>query len=136
LIRMVHGKTYRLPNSNRPVAPADVDESGPKPVHSKTREELVVSWEKMSKSKYNGIDPEVRSEVLQIPQQICLHPRQKVVSEYGSDTVRLFLLFKAPVDQIVDWDDNQVRFELRWTGAVGWNDANAFVCRFKALLDL
>lgn len=34
--------------------------------------------------------------------------KQRVVDEYGADTVRLFLLFKAPVDQVVDWDANQV----------------------------
>ena len=35
------------------------------------------SWEKMSKSKYNGVDP------------------QEVLQEYGADTVRVFMLFKV-----------------------------------------
>lgn len=42
-----------------------------------TEIELEVSWEKMSKSKYNGVDPET------------------VISLYGADTIRLFLLFKV-----------------------------------------
>jgi leucyl-tRNA synthetase len=42
-----------------------------------TETELEVSWEKMSKSKYNGVNPET------------------VVSLYGADTIRLFLLFKV-----------------------------------------
>jgi len=32
---------------------------GPVPVEASTQEELVVEWEKMSKSKYNGVDPQV-----------------------------------------------------------------------------
>ena len=35
--------------------------SGDKPRESATGEEVLVQWEKMSKSKYNGVDPQVRS---------------------------------------------------------------------------
>lgn len=33
--------------------------TGEKPVEKGTREEVLVQWEKMSKSKYNGVDPQV-----------------------------------------------------------------------------
>jgi len=33
--------------------------SGSAPVEASTKEELIVEWEKMSKSKYNGVDPQV-----------------------------------------------------------------------------
>jgi len=33
---------------------------GSVPVEASTKEELIVEWEKMSKSKYNGIDPQVK----------------------------------------------------------------------------
>jgi len=33
--------------------------SGPVPVEASSKEELIVEWEKMSKSKYNGVDPQV-----------------------------------------------------------------------------
>ena len=32
---------------------------GSVPVEASTKEELIVDWEKMSKSKYNGVDPQV-----------------------------------------------------------------------------
>lgn len=59
---------------------------GPVPVHAKTRERLVVTWEKMSKSKHNGADPE------------------EVVGQHGVDTVRLYLLFAAPPEKDILWD--------------------------------
>lgn len=40
----------------------------------------------MSKSKYNGIDPE------------------EIVKEYGIDTLRLYILFAAPPEQDILWD--------------------------------
>lgn len=33
--------------------------TGEKPVEKGTGEEVLVQWEKMSKSKYNGVDPQV-----------------------------------------------------------------------------
>ncbi|MDR6983362.1 leucyl-tRNA synthetase [Rheinheimera pacifica] len=45
---------------------------------------------KMSKSKNNGIDP------------------QKVIDQYGADTVRLFMMFTAPPEQTLEWSDSAV----------------------------
>ena len=44
---------------------------------SGTCEDIKESWEKMSKSKHNGVDP------------------HDVIEKYGADTVRLFMLFKV-----------------------------------------
>ena len=94
---MVHGKTFRLPSSERPVSHDRVTErSDGSAVLTETGQSLNVTWEKMSKSKYNGVDP------------------VQVVQEFGADTIRLFLLFKAPVDQVLDWDTNQIVGQLRW----------------------
>lgn len=43
---------------------------------------------KMSKSKNNGIDPQV------------------MIDRYGADTVRLFMMFAAPPDQSLEWSDS------------------------------
>lgn len=45
---------------------------------------------KMSKSKNNGIDP------------------QKVIDQYGADTVRLFMMFSSPPEQTLEWSDSAV----------------------------
>jgi leucyl-tRNA synthetase len=45
---------------------------------------------KMSKSKNNGIDP------------------QTMVSKYGADTVRLFMMFAAPPEMTLEWSDSGV----------------------------
>uniref|UniRef100_A0A674A3Z6 leucine--tRNA ligase n=1 Tax=Salmo trutta TaxID=8032 RepID=A0A674A3Z6_SALTR len=47
---------------------------------------LQVTWEKMSKSKHNGLDA------------------QEVVQQYGIDTVRLYVLYAAPPEQDILWD--------------------------------
>lgn len=45
-----------------------------------------MTWEKMSKSKHNGVDPEA------------------VVEQYGIDTIRLYILFAAPPEKDILWD--------------------------------
>lgn len=55
--------------------------------------------EKMSKSKNNGVDPQV------------------MVEKFGADTVRLFSMFAAPPEQSLDWSESGVegmyRFQRR-----------------------
>jgi leucyl-tRNA synthetase len=46
--------------------------------------------EKMSKSKNNGVDP------------------QLLIDRYGADTVRLYTMFTAPPDQTLEWSDEGV----------------------------
>ncbi|RXN25769.1 putative leucine--tRNA mitochondrial [Labeo rohita] len=60
--------------------------AGPEPVQRDTGSQLQVTWEKMSKSKHNGLDP------------------QEVVQQYGIDTMRLYLLYAAPPEQDILWD--------------------------------
>ncbi|MFZ5467475.1 MAG: leucine--tRNA ligase [Pseudomonadota bacterium] len=48
---------------------------------------IVGGTEKMSKSKNNGVDP------------------QAMIDRYGADTVRLFMMFAAPPEQMLEWSD-------------------------------
>ena len=59
---------------------------GEEPVGRDGQQPLQVTWEKMSKSKHNGLDP------------------QDVVTQYGIDTVRLYILYAAPPEQDILWD--------------------------------
>ena len=50
---MVQGKTHRLKESGRYLKPNEVESK------QFGDTEVEVSWEKMSKSKFNGVEPEV-----------------------------------------------------------------------------
>jgi len=71
---MVRGKSYRVKGSQRYLKPEDTMESEGKTFESGTGSPVVVEWEKMSKSKYNGVDPSA------------------LINKYGCDTVRMMIL--------------------------------------------
>jgi leucyl-tRNA synthetase len=52
--------------------------------------------EKMSKSKNNGVDPQI------------------LIDSYGADTARLFMMFAAPPDQQLEWSDAGVEGAFRF----------------------
>ncbi|WP_031434893.1 leucine--tRNA ligase [Methylomarinum vadi] len=52
--------------------------------------------EKMSKSKNNGVDP------------------QMLIDQYGADTVRLYTMFTSPPDQSLEWSDSGVEGAFRF----------------------
>ncbi len=58
--------------------------------------------EKMSKSKNNGVDP------------------QAMIERYGADTVRLYMMFTAPPDQALEWNDTAVEGAYRFLRRL-WN---------------
>lgn len=75
---LVQGQTRRCSVTGKYLRP---DETAPS---------VSVTWEKMSKSKYNGVEP------------------GSLVSEFGSDCVRLAVLFKAPPAVSLDWDSKDL----------------------------
>ncbi len=73
---------------------------------------IKVAVEKMSKSKYNGVDPD------------------DMVAIYGADAVRIFALFAAPAENELVWQETGIdgavrflqrvyRFVFRWREALG-----------------
>ncbi|MGL5286310.1 MAG: leucine--tRNA ligase [Aeromonas sp.] len=84
------------------VSPLDVsvtrDEKGriTQSVDNEGREVIHSGMTKMSKSKNNGIDP------------------QLMVERYGADTVRLFMMFASPAEMTLEWSDSGVEGALRF----------------------
>ncbi|OAX85607.1 leucine-tRNA ligase [Emergomyces africanus] len=94
---MVHGKTYSDPSTGRFLRPSEVDLSNPDAPLVKGSQIIPnVSFEKMSKSKYNGVDPTT-----------C-------INTYGSDAVRAHILFSAPVSEVLEWDETKIVGMERW----------------------
>ena len=77
-------------------ADVDIDTKTNKAYSKKTGEELLVKVEKMSKSKNNGVDPEV------------------IVKEYGADSSRVFTLFAAPPEKELEWNMNGLAGSYRF----------------------
>lgn len=94
---MVHGRTYSDPTTGRFLKPGEVDLDSPsKPIVVATGEQANVSFEKMSKSKYNGVDPGT-----------CM-------AKYGADATRAHILFQAPVSEVLEWDEDKINGVTRW----------------------
>ena len=92
---MVQAETYKNINSNKYYSKEIIkDIENPKdPI---TGEKIQIIYEKMSKSKYNGVDPTL------------------VIDKYGADTARMFILFKAPPEKDLEWDDSDVEGQYRF----------------------
>ncbi|XP_034985314.1 leucine--tRNA ligase, mitochondrial isoform X1 [Zootoca vivipara] len=107
---IVKNQTFRLATTGQYLKREEIDLTGPEPVHMKTKEKLQVMWEKMSKSKHNGIEPE------------------EMVQKYGIDTVRLYILFASPPEQDILWDakTDAIPGVERWQSRL-WNLATKFI---------
>lgn len=100
---MVQGKTYKDPSNGRFLKPDElvIDPScSSDPIIAASGEAPVVSYEKMSKSKYNGVDP------------------SEFISKYGADATRAHMLFQAPVSDELNWDEDKISGVTRWLGRV------------------
>ncbi|XP_029599375.1 leucine--tRNA ligase, mitochondrial [Salmo trutta] len=95
---LVKSQTFRAADSGQYLKRDDIDFTGEEPVQVGSKAGLQVTWEKMSKSKHNGLDP------------------QEVVQQYGIDTVRLYVLYAAPPEQDILWDikTDALPGVLRW----------------------
>jgi leucyl-tRNA synthetase len=95
---MVQGLTYKNPTTGKYIPSDLVNADDPK--DPSTGDKLEVFYEKMSKSKYNGVDPKA------------------VLGKYGADTARMFILFKAPPEKDLEWDDADVEGQFRFLNRV------------------
>lgn len=96
---MVHGRTYTDPDNGRFLKPDEL-------IHSKNPDSPViieatgaaplVTYEKMSKSKHNGAD------------------FNDCISEHGPDATRAHILFQAPIEDVLLWDESKIVGIKRW----------------------
>ncbi|HTL89389.1 MAG TPA: leucine--tRNA ligase, partial [Leptolyngbya sp.] len=96
---MVQGRTYKNPTTGKYVLPAEVKDAN-NPIDPNTGEPLEIVFEKMSKSKHNGVAP------------------GDVIDKYGADTARMFILFKAPPEKDLEWEDADVEGQFRFLNRV------------------
>ena len=97
---MVLGPSYYSEKENRFLFAHEVRTAGDKAYSIETGEELVIKVEKMSKSKNNGVDPEV------------------MIKKYGADTTRLFIMFTAPPEKELEWNENGLAGAARFLNRV------------------
>ena len=98
---MVHGKTFSDPHTGCFLKPEEVDLSdASKPKILKTGEIPNITWEKMSKSKYNGVNP------------------NDCIRKYGADATRAHMLFQAPVSEVLEWEEDRIVGIQRWFGRI------------------
>ena len=97
---MVLGPSYYSEKTNKYLLPSDVELKGEKAVSRETGETLDVKIEKMSKSKNNGVDPE------------------EMIKKYGADTTRLFIMFAAPPEKELEWNENGLAGAARFLNKI------------------
>ena len=98
---MVHGKTFSDPETGRFLKPEEIDLSDPSAAKMVNGAGIAkVSWEKMSKSKHNGVDP------------------MECIKKYGADVTRAHILFQAPVTDVLEWDEEKIVGIQRWLNRI------------------
>lgn len=94
---MVHGKTFTDPSNGRFLTPQQLESNGEDGYTIKeTGIAPIVTYQKMSKSKYNGADP------------------AECISKYGADATRAHMLFQAPISDVLLWNESQIAGTSRW----------------------
>lgn len=94
---MVHGKTFVNPKNGKFLKPNEyTPTTSGDAIINETGEIASISYEKMSKSKYNGADP------------------SECITKHGADATRAHILFQAPISDILDWNEAKIIGIERW----------------------
>ncbi|XP_017864363.1 PREDICTED: probable leucine--tRNA ligase, mitochondrial [Drosophila arizonae] len=96
---MVMSRSYRVKGSGRYVRESEVEIVNAKKNQAllkATKEPVVMSWEKMSKSKLNGVEPD------------------DIFNEYGTDTARLIILADVAPTSHRNWSSATFPGILNW----------------------
>ncbi|PTA51062.1 leucine--tRNA ligase [Shewanella morhuae] len=106
----INPKGARVWVSPLDVATTEKDDKGriTKAIDKDGNELVYTGMSKMSKSKNNGIDPQV------------------MVEKYGADTVRLFMMFASPPELTLEWQESGVEGAHRFIKRL-WKLANEHV---------
>jgi leucyl-tRNA synthetase len=107
---MVTKESYYSPSEKRYYFEHELGED--KTVSPNSGEKLTIKVEKMSKSKNNGVDP------------------NKMIEQYGADTVRLFCLFASPPEKDLEWSEDGVEGAFRFLNRV-FRTVNKYADRVK-----
>ncbi len=97
---MVHGKTFSDPETGRFLLPDEIGVAGESGIIRSSGRPANLTWEKMSKSKHNGVDPTI------------------AIEKFGADALRAHILFAAPVSEVLQWDEEKIVGIQRWFGRV------------------
>ncbi|KAG5437823.1 hypothetical protein PCANB_000537 [Pneumocystis canis] len=98
---MVHGKTYVDPTSGRFLKPNELDLKDPMLPRIKNSNIIAeIKYEKMSKSKHNGVNP------------------IDCIDTHGADCVRAYILFAAPVSEVLKWEETKIIGIQRWLNKI------------------
>lgn len=96
---MVMGRTYRVKGTGKYLLEHEIeftDNKREKAIEKSSGQPVIVSWEKMSKSKHNGVNPE------------------DMFNQYGVDTIRLIILGDVAPTSHRNWS------EATFPGIINW----------------
>ncbi|XP_044738626.1 probable leucine--tRNA ligase, mitochondrial, partial [Chrysoperla carnea] len=108
---MVNGRTYRLKGSGKYLKENEIeiiDLKKGQAVEKSTKQPVVIAWEKMSKSKHNGVEPNY------------------MFDEYSVDTTRLLILADVAPTSPRNWNTATFPGILNWQKRL-WLTVNDFL---------
>ncbi|XP_077993172.1 putative leucine--tRNA ligase, mitochondrial [Glandiceps talaboti] len=93
---LVMGQTFRVDSTGQYISKDQVEFSDQQAIQKGSGLTVTAKWEKMSKSKHNGVDPE------------------DTVESFGIDTTRLFMLSGIPPDHNMLWNTEAISGIVKW----------------------